>query len=847
MSFHGIRYAVDMKDDRQYALTFIHGLLADITTYNAAGEIGFQTNETCRMMDDRALPNGNKLAYEVTFGPQGRMLEKQAMELDASTPFPPHHPNGADIARQKSDFMEEGFDKRIRGNNPFSGVDTSRTRPSFERPQARNAEPEEGNGGDVNPPQRPSRQFPGQKDNTGTAVTRRQPPATNGRMSVPDKQLDELLTKYSEDLTAKAASGRLSPVIGRDDERQLMKQYLLRKKKSSINLIGDSGTGKTEMFNALALDIVKGDVPEDLKDARVLSIDIQGMNEGAKFRGQFEERLLPVLRGLKERGGYFQGKKIILAIDEIHSAFASGAAEGAANAGQLMLPYLSGEELSCIGATTPDMYKKHIEGKALDRRFQVLKIDSLDDKATKQTLKGLNETYQKHHRLKEPYSDDLIDYIVNTSNTYIPSGRKQPDKALGVMDASGSIARMAGRDHVTKNDVARAVAAEAKLKAEFVNQNDTERLLTLERELPNRVLGQKDATDAITAAVYSARAGLNDPNKPSMAFAFLGPTGVGKTELGKALAEFLFGSSDDDRFIKVDMGEYGEKHTGSRLTGAPPGFVGFDDDTSVFERVRNNPRSVVLFDEIEKAAPEVFNNLLAILNDGKTTDSKGRVIDFTNTVIIMTSNKGSDKVYDTLKGSKFGFSVAGQDRAAKDAEEQKALQSNYDMAKLELFKPEIVNRIEELGGFVIFKPLNEDVAKKLLARELDTVSERLRSNPKGLMLKGATIEVGEKVREALFEKGFNKMFGARPLKKVVQKYIAQPLSYDLLQQRESLADKTVKIVIDEIDTNNPRNLKARFVEVAAPVPATLTDVTPANDDKAEAPAAPKKKTGGPQI
>ena len=853
MNFHGVRYAVDLENDNQYALTFIHGQLADITTYDAAGKVAFPTHDVRRMMDD-SLEDGKRLAYEIVFGVNGRMVDKAAFFLDPSTTLPKHHPQGATIAREKHGFIEDDFDDRIKGpsRNPFNDFSNNNLRDRFERPQPRSAEPFDPAGDDGRedaPP--PRRNFPGSGGNTspgnsspGTSVARK-PPV---KLSVPDRQLEELLTKFGEDLTDKARQGRLDPVIGREEERTLIKQYLLRKKKASVNLVGESGVGKTELFKAIAQDIVSGDVPEDLKNARVITLDVQGMNEGAKFRGQFEERLLPVLRGLKERDGYFQGKKIILAIDEIHSAFAAGAAEGAANAGQMMLPYLSGEELTCIGATTPDMYKKHIEGKALDRRFQKLTIDSLEDKATKATLRGLGEVYQKHHHLKAPVTDEQIDYIVNLTNRFMTS-RKQPDKAIGVMDAAGSIARMENRDEIINRDIARAVAAESKLKAEFLDQSDTERMLTLERELPARVLGQKDATDAVTAAVFAARAGLNDPSKPSGAFVFLGPTGVGKTETAKALAEFLFGSSDDNRFIKVDMGEFGQGFSGQRLTGAPPGFVGFEDDHSIFERVRQNPRCVIVFDEIEKAAPEVFNNLLAILNDGKTTDAKNREIDFTNAYVIMTSNKGSDKVYELLKGGKgFGFETGVRDPAVAAEKERKALEANYEEAKRGLFKPEMINRIEELGGFVIFRPLGEDVAQQLLARELDAVSERLRSNPKGIMLKDASIKVDDTVKKALFEKGFDKMFGARPLKKVVQKYLAQPLSYELLKQKDELAGKNVTIVIDQVDTTNPRNMKFHFEfnKAAEPVATAETKLEAANGN-VPAVVDQKKKSGGPKI
>lgn len=848
MNFHGIRYAVDLENDNQYALTFIHGLLADVTTYNAAGEVVYQTNQVRRMIDDQTLPNNLNAIYEIVFGPNGRMVDKEAYIVE-NAKLPTQHPRGADIAREKAGFLEDNFEDRVNGGkkeNPFGGFDSGRLRNRFERPQPRSAEPFEPNDeGNEDQPSRPNRRFPGNggstPSNPGTAVARRTPE----NPSVPDRQLEQLLTKFGEDLTEKAKQGRLDPVIGRAEERELIKQYLLRKKKASVNLVGDSGTGKTEMFKAIAQDIVDGKVPDDLKNARVLTLDVQGMNEGAKFRGQFEERLLPVLRGLKERGGYFKGQKIILAIDEIHSAFATGAAEGAANAGQMMLPYLSGEELTCIGATTPDMYKKHIEGKALDRRFQVLKIDSLDDKATKSTLRGLAEVYKNHHHLKEAVTDEQIDYIVNLSNRFM-TARKQPDKAIGVMDAAGSIARMAGHDVISKKDIARAVSAEARLPAEFLDQSDTERMLTLERELPKRVLGQEEATNAVTAAVFAAKAGLNDPNKPAGAFVFLGPTGVGKTEMAKALSEFLFGSSDDSRFIKVDMGEFGQSFSGQRLTGAPPGFVGFEEDHSVFERVRQNPRCVIVFDEIEKADKSVFNNLLAILNDGKTTDSKNREIDFTNAYVIMTSNEGSEKVYELLKGAKgFGFNIASHDKTLEAEKEKKALDANYEEAKRKLFKPEMINRIEELGGFVIFRPLSENVAEKLLGRELEAVSERLRSNPKGIMLKEASITVDESVKKALFEKGFDKMFGARPLKKVVQKYVAQPLSYELLKQKDDLADKPVTIVIEQIDTVNPRNLKFRFEFKTVAEPAVTPEAT--NNNVLPMVIEKKKQSGGPKI
>ncbi len=860
MNLHGVKYAVDVVNDYQYVLVFTGDNLTDVRAYDKTGEEIFIKSQSRQMMFDELI-DGNRLVLQMTFGPNRRISSAVVSDsipgTDPAASLPPQHAQGAVIAREKGEFLENRFNDRLRdplqelrdlfgaGKDESDPFDDPFTRqPRREEPR----QPRRFPGANENPANPPF-QRPGTPSGPGSRPVPPRPSSAN--LSVPDKQLEGLLTKYGKDLTDLAKNGKLDPVIGREEERKNIKEYLLRKKKSSVNLVGESGTGKTDMFRAIAQDIADGNVPEDLKDARVISLDIAGMNEGAKFRGVFEEKLLPVFRGLQERGGYLNGQKVILAIDEIHTAFATGAAEGAANAGQLMLPYLSDEGITVIAATTPDMYKKHIEGKALDRRFQKLIIDSLEDKATKTVLKGLSEIYKKHHRLEKPLTDEQIDYIVGSTNRFMPA-RKQPDKAIGVMDAASAKARAKGLKEVGHLEIAEAVAAESNLPVSFLTQSDHERMLTLEKELPNSVLDQAPAAEALVNAIVTSRAGLNDPNKPIGAFLFQGPTGVGKTEMAKALAKFLFGT--EDALVKFDMGEYAQEHTVSRLLGAPPSFVGFEDtDAQLTEQVRNKPYSVVLFDEVEKAHPKVFDPLLAILNDGKIKDNKGRIASFENTVVIMTTNLGASEVVNKLKGgSGMGFSKTKSGSTEEDVKKQNTeLDAIYKKAREQAFRPEFLNRLEELGGSVIFNPLEKSTIDQLIHREIESVSKRLRDNPKGLMLKNVTLDATEEVKVALAGKGYNKAFGARPLKAAVQKYFAQPLAMYLMENKEEILKKpAVKITVTSVDFDRPRNIKMT-VEDAVPVatePTAQQAAANSNEPATTEPVKVKKPaSGGPKI
>ncbi len=620
------------------------------------------------------------------------------------------------------------------------------------------------------------------------------------------------LERYSIDLTDLASQGRLDPVVGRDAEVRRVMQTLTRRKKNNPVIIGEAGVGKTAIAEGLAQRIVAGDVPTVLRDRRVLALDMGALVAGSKFRGEFEDRLKAVMDEVKESHG-----EVVLFIDEIHTVVGAGSAEGSIDAGNLLKPALSRGELQCIGATTTEEYRKHIEkDAALERRFQPVYLEEPTVEETVEILKALRPRYEAHHKVK--VEDSALAAAAGLSQRYL-ADRRLPDKAVDLIDEAASKIHidaesmplgLKGRERkiqelsneeeaaAQRSDYERAaelkterlriepefeadrdswlketdtdMVVEAEDIAELISQwtgvpvsrlleGEAEKLLHMEERLHERVIGQDEGVAAVSEAIRRARSGLADPKRPIGSFIFLGPTGVGKTELARALAEFLF--DDEANMIRIDMSEYMDKHTVSRLIGAPPGYVGFDDGGQLTEAVRRHPFRVLLFDEVEKAHPDVFNVMLQILEDGRLTDGHGRTVDFKNTVVIMTSNLGTGQI----ENRPFGFRSDGRD--AIDAERLKETVQN---ALRHAFRPEFLNRIDEI---IVFHPLSQEEIESIVDLMAEDVLSRLKD-------RGITFELTQAAREWLSREGFDPSFGARPLRRAIQRHLETPLSREIL-------------------------------------------------------------------
>ena len=618
------------------------------------------------------------------------------------------------------------------------------------------------------------------------------------------------LEQYSVDLTQLASQGKLDPVIGRDDEISRVMQTLIRRTKNNPVLIGGAGVGKTAIAEGLAQCIISDNAPEDLRERRVLALDMGAMVAGSRFRGEFEERLKAVMDEIRQAEG-----EIILFIDELHTVVGAGAAEGSVDASNMMKPALARGELQALGATTEDEYRKYIEkDSALERRFQPILIEEPDTDVAVEMLKGLRPKYEAHHKVR--IEDDTIEAAVKLSSRYI-SDRSLPDKAVDLIDEASARLRLDAQlklpdvvevegliqrledeeaaasrladyeeaarirserlrleeEHknrspdrpddaemvVTAEHVGRLIATWTGIPVDRLLETEAEKLLHMEERIHRRVVGQDEAVSAVSDAIRRARAALSDPNRPIGSFIFLGPTGVGKTALARALAEFLF--DDEQNMVRLDMSEYMEKHTVSRLIGAPPGYIGFDEGGQLTEAVRRRPFRVVLFDEIEKAHPDVLNVLLQILEDGRLTDGHGRTVDFRNTLVIMTSNLGTG----IESREPFGFL-----REMGAADERASRRSSIEEALKRAFKPEFLNRIDEV---IVFDSLTEDQLREVVETIIAEVAGRLAEH-------GVTFDLTDSAMDWLVREGFDPVYGARPLRRLVQKSIENPLSRMIL-------------------------------------------------------------------
>ncbi len=645
---------------------------------------------------------------------------------------------------------------------------------------------------------------------------------------VKSKSKTPALDNFGRDLTRSAREDKLDPVVGRGKEIERVLQILSRRTKNNPCLVGEPGVGKTAIVEGLSQRIISGNIPETLKDKRVITLDMAGLVAGTKYRGEFEERLKRILNEIREAGD------VIVFIDEIHTIIGAGGAEGSVDASNIFKPALARGEMQCIGATTLDDYRKYVErDSALERRFQPITVDEPTQEESLIILKALRDRYEAHHRVKIP--DEVLEGAVKLSDRYI-TDRFLPDKAIDLMDEAASRVRLQNytvppglkkleeeieqiqnekeaavqgqefeaaakiRDKeqkirqdldtlkekwkeqkvtnditVTAEEVAQIVSSWTGIPVKKLVEEETERLLKMESILHRRLIGQEESVKAVSRAIRRARAGLKDPKRPIGSFIFLGPTGVGKTELAKALAEALFG--DDEAMIRLDMSEYAERHTTARLIGAPPGYVGFEEGGQLTEKVRRKPYSVILLDEIEKAHPEVFNTLLQVLEDGRLTDGKGKTVDFRNTVMIMTSNVGAELI---RKQSVVGFRAADKEKKYEDMKDRVI----GELRKT--FRPEFLNRVDEV---IVFHSLEKEHLRQIVDLMLQELNIRLQEHELKLV-------VSEEAKEFLAEEGYDPVYGARPLRRAIQKYMEDKLSEEMLKGTFKSGD-VISVEVDD--------------------------------------------------
>lgn len=652
-----------------------------------------------------------------------------------------------------------------------------------------------------------------------------QPAGVQGMHERPKEEISETetLDKFSRDMTALAKQGKFDPIVGREQEIERIIRILSRRTKNNPCLMGDPGVGKTAIVEGLAQKISDGNVPDTLRHKRILSLDLSAMVAGSKYRGEFEERMKKALEDVKAAGN------IILFIDEIHTVIGAGAAEGAIDASNILKPALARGEIQLIGATTLEEYRKHIEkDAAFERRFQPVRVEEPTEAVAVQMLTALKDPYEMHHRVR--ISDEAIAAAVRLSARYVTE-RFLPDKAIDLIDEAASCLRLSaytaptsikeleariaeleqeketaikteefeqaaeikklqdglrtslkaakrawesthdsGEIVVTADNVAEIVSRWTGIPVQSMQEEESQRLLHLEEVLHKRVIGQEDAVKALAKAVRRGRVGLKDPNRPIGSFLFLGPTGVGKTELSKALAEALFG--DENAMVRIDMSEYMEKHSVSRMVGSPPGYVGYEEGGQLSEKVRRNPYSVVLFDEIEKASPEVFNILLQVLDDGHITDGQGRTVDFKNTVIIMTSNAGARSI---AAPKRLGFT------SVETPEQSYEMMKKGVMDEIKtIFKPEFLNRIDDI---IVFHPLEQEEITRIVRLLTDVMAKRVKENM------NITVSFTKKAIEKIAEEGYDKAYGARPLRRAIQSKIEDAFAEEYLLGNIKAGDK----------------------------------------------------------
>src|SRR6266536_212444 len=683
--------------------------------------------------------------------------------------------------------------------------------------------------------------FNAQEESAGPEAPEKAPTEKKGEVKTP------ALKAFGRDLTEIARKGDMDPVIGRKSEIERVIQILCRRTKNNPVLLGEAGVGKTAIVEGLAQEIAKGNVPELLRDKRVITLDLALMVAGTKYRGQFEERIKAVMDEIR------RAKNIILFIDELHTIVGAGSAEGAMDASNIIKPALSRGELQCVGATTMNEYRKYIEkDAALERRFQTIKVDAPTVDEAIQILKGLRPKYEAHHKAK--LTDEALETAVRFSDRYI-TGRFLPDKAIDVMDEAGARARInsmtrppdvkgiekeieeirvekegaikaqdfekaaALRDKekqtkekldailnkwreereekqvvVTADDMMHIISKVTGVPLQRMEQEETQKLLMMESEMKQRVIGQYEAVTAISKALRRSRADLKDPKRPIGSFVFLGPTGVGKTYLARTLAEFMFG--DADALIQIDMSEYMEKFTASRLIGSPPGYVGYEEGGQLSEAVRRRPYSVVLFDEIEKAHPDVMHLLLQILEEGKITDSLGRKIDFRNTIIIMTSNVGAE----LLKKQTVMCFGAPREEANYDVMRDKILEETK-----RVFKPEFLNRLDEI---IVFHSHGKPELLRIVNLEVDKVLTRIKA-------KDVHLELKQSAKALLIEKGYDQQYGARPMRRAVERFLEDPLAEELLRGNVKTGDRVEVAVADGKLSFRPGQEKADLAKVVS--------------------------------
>ncbi len=660
------------------------------------------------------------------------------------------------------------------------------------------------------------------------------------------KKSSKLLDQFGRNLTKLAADGKLDPVIGRETEIERIMQILSRRQKNNPVLLGEPGVGKTAIVEGLASRIHNGEVPELLKDKQIYTLDLAALVAGSKYRGEFEERLKKVMKEITQRGD------IVLFIDELHNLVGAGAAEGAIDAASILKPALARGELQTIGATTLDEYRKYLErDSALERRFQQIKVEQPSIADSVKILEGLRERYEDHHRVE--ITDDALAAAAELADRYI-SDRFLPDKAIDLIDEAASRMRIKSmssppvyrdleeeieetrrakesaieaqefekaaslrdqerqltnkkremqdewssseegeRPQVGEEEIADIVSMWTGIPVFKLTEAETKKLLRMEDELHKRVIGQQVAIDAVSKAIRRSRAGIKDPKRPAGSFIFLGPSGVGKTELARTLAEFLFG--DEDSMIRIDMSEYMEKHAVSRLVGSPPGYVGYDEGGQLTEAIRRKPYSVLLLDEIEKAHPDVFNILLQILEDGRLTDAQGRTVDFRNTIVIMTSNIGAQ---DIARNMSFGFAAADEEGGTSYEEMKSKIMG--DLKKV--FRPEFLNRIDEV---IVFHKLSREEIKEIV----DLLITRVRAQVAEHELQ---LELTDEAKDLLVDKGWDPAMGARPLRRAIQRYIEDPLADEVLRAGEIVPGTTVLVDRDESGDDDDRPLKLKLVK-----------------------------------